>query len=81
MKAQKRSRSIPLLFLYPRRVMGWVVNAPHRPLSGPVPIAQEAGWATGPIWTGPEYVAPTGLDPRTVQTIASGYTEYAIPTS
>ena len=26
-----------------------------------VPIAQEAGWAPGPVWTGVENVAPTGI--------------------
>jgi hypothetical protein len=24
----------------------------------PVPIAQEAGWASGPVWTGEENLAP-----------------------
>jgi hypothetical protein len=28
---------------------------------GPVPIVQEAGWAQGPIWTGAENLAPTGI--------------------
>jgi hypothetical protein len=27
----------------------------------PVPILQEAGWATGPVWTGAENLAPTGI--------------------
>jgi len=27
----------------------------------PVPIAQEAGWAPGPVWTGAENLAPTGI--------------------
>ena len=26
-----------------------------------VPIAQEAGWASGPVWTGAENHAPTGI--------------------
>ena len=33
----------------------------------PVPIVQEAGWA------------PPGFDPRTVQPVASRYTDWAIP--
>ena len=44
--------------------MGWVVNATPRPLytgKDPVPIVQEAGWASGPVWTGAENVAPTGI--------------------
>ena len=27
----------------------------------PVPIVQEAGWAPGPVWTGAEYLALTGI--------------------
>jgi hypothetical protein len=27
----------------------------------PVPIVQEAEWAPGPVWTGAENVAPTGI--------------------
>ena len=27
----------------------------------PVPIVQEAGWAPGPVWTGMENLAPTGI--------------------
>jgi hypothetical protein len=36
-----------------------------RPLStpgkDPVPIVQEVGWAPGPVWTGVEILAPTGI--------------------
>jgi hypothetical protein len=60
--------------------MGCVVNATARPLylreRDPVHILQEAGWAPGPVWTGAENLAPlTGLDPRTVQPVASRYTD------
>jgi hypothetical protein len=45
--------------------MGWVANATPRPLStpgkDPVCIVQEAGWAPGPVWTGAENLAPTGI--------------------
>jgi hypothetical protein len=27
----------------------------------PVTIVQEAGWAPGPVWTGAENLAPTGI--------------------
>jgi hypothetical protein len=27
----------------------------------PVPIVQEAEWAPGPVWTGAENLAPTGI--------------------
>jgi len=26
-----------------------------------VPIVQEAGWASGPVWTGAENLTPTGI--------------------
>ena len=43
----------------------------------PVPIVQEAGWAPGPVWRGAENLAPppSGFDPRTVQLVASCYTD------
>ena len=63
--------------------MGWVVNATLRPLyprkRDPVPIAQEAGWAPEPVWTGAENLALTRFDHRTVQSIAIRYSNYAIP--
>ena len=31
------------------------------PGKDPVPIVQEAGWASGPVWTGAEKLAPTGI--------------------
>ena len=31
------------------------------PGKDPVPIAQEAGWAPGSVWTGAENLAPTGI--------------------
>jgi hypothetical protein len=31
------------------------------PGKNPVPIVQEAGWAPGPVWTGAETLAPTGI--------------------
>jgi len=47
------------------------------PGKDPVPIVQEAGWAPGPVWKGAENLAPPGFDPRTVQPVASRYTDYA----
>ena len=45
------------------------------PWKDPVPIVQETGWATGPVWTGAENLAPPESDPRTVQPVASRYTD------
>ena len=41
----------------------------------PVPIVQEAGWTPGPVWTGTENFAPTGIRSLTVQAKASRYTD------
>jgi len=27
----------------------------------PIPIVEEATWASGPVWTGAEHLAPTGI--------------------
>ena len=54
--------------------MGWVATATPRPLYNserdPVLIVQEAWWAPVSVWT--------GFDPRTVQSIPSRYTDYAV---
>jgi len=31
------------------------------PRKDPIPIAREAGWAPGPVWTGAENLASTGI--------------------
>ena len=49
------------------------------PGKDPVPIIQEAGWAPGLVWKGVEISPPPGFDPRTLQAIASHYTDWAIP--
>ena len=54
--------------------VGWSTPRPGRftPGKDPVPIVQEAGWASGPVWRGAENLAsPPGFDPRTVQPVAS----------
>ena len=51
------------------------VPAALYPGKDPVLIVQEAGCAPGPVWTGAENLAPPGLDPRTVQQVASHYTD------
>ena len=42
---------------------GWSTPRPGRftARKDTVPIVQEAGWAPGPIWTGAENLAPTGI--------------------
>ena len=48
------------------------------PGKDPVPNLQETGWASGPVWTGVENLAPPGFDPWTVQPVGSRYTDFAI---
>jgi hypothetical protein len=47
------------------------------PGKDPVPIVQEAGWASGSVWIGAENLTPPGFDPRTVQLIGNRYTDCA----
>ena len=60
---------------------GWGVSVTPRPpftsRKDPVPIVQEAGWAPGPVWTGAKNLAHTGIRSRTVQPVASRYTDWA----
>jgi len=59
------SRGIALPFHDHDTRRGWGVSVTPRPLftpeKNPVPIVQEAGWAPGPVWTGAENLAPTGI--------------------
>ena len=81
--AHRGSRGIALLFHDHGTRRGWGVSVTPRPLftpgKDPAPIVQEAGWAPGPVWTGAENLAPPppGFDPRTVQPVASRYTDWA----
>ena len=60
---------------------GWGVSVTPRqhltPGKDQVPIVQEAGWASGPVWTDAENLVPPGFDPRTVQPVGSRYTDWA----
>ena len=64
--AHRRSRDIALLFHGHGTRRGWGVSITPQslfiPWKEPVPIAQEDGWAPGPVWTGAENLAsPTGI--------------------
>jgi hypothetical protein len=56
---------------------GWSAPRPGRftPGKDPVPVVKEAGWVPGPVWIDAKNLAPTGFDPRTVQPVASHYTD------
>ena len=43
------------------------------------PLYRRLGGPLEPVWTGAENLAAPGFDPRTVQPVASRYTDYAIP--
>jgi hypothetical protein len=77
--AHRGSRGIALPFLDHGTRRGWGVSVTPRPLFTPrkdsVPIVQEAGWAPGLVWIGAENPA-SHRDPRTIQPVASCYTDY-----
>ena len=62
--AHRGSRGIDLT-IFDHGARRWGKSFTPRPLfaSGKdlVPIVQEAGWAPGPVWTGAENLAPTGI--------------------
>jgi hypothetical protein len=62
---------------------GWMVNATPQLLypreRDRASITQEPGWASGPVWTGAQDLAPPpGFQPPIVQPVASCCTNYAI---
>jgi hypothetical protein len=63
--AHRGSRGIALLLHDHGTKRGWGVSVTPRQLfttgKDPVPIVQEAGWASRPVWTGAENLAPTGI--------------------
>jgi len=78
---QKVDRGIALLFHDRGTRTWWVVRPTPRPHFTPgkdaVPIVKLAGWAPGPVWTGAEYLAPTGIRSRNIQPVVSSYTDWA----
>jgi hypothetical protein len=63
--AHRGSRGIAILFHDHGTRRGWGVSVTPRPHctpgKDPVPIVQEAGWTPGPVWTGAENLALTGI--------------------
>jgi hypothetical protein len=63
--AHRGSRGTALLLHDHGTSRGWGVSVTPRPLftpgKDPVPIVQEAGCAPGPVWTGVENLASTGI--------------------
>ena len=63
--AHRGSRGIALPFHDHGTTRGWGARFTPRPLitlgKDLVPIVHEAGWGPGPVWTGAENLAPTGI--------------------
>ena len=63
--AHRGSRGIAIPFHDHGTRRGGGFSVTPRPLftpgKDPVPIIQEVGWAPGPVWTGAENLAPTGI--------------------
>jgi hypothetical protein len=58
----------------------WLVHSGRfNHMKKPVSIVQEAGWLSGPALTLRKSSHIRGFDLRTVQLVASRYTNYAIP--
>jgi hypothetical protein len=63
---------------------GWVVKdtpRPRYPRERPGTHCIGAGWKPVPVWTDGKISPPTGFDHRTIQPVASSYTDWAIPPS
>ena len=58
---------------------GRLTQRPGRftPGKDPESTVEEVGWTPGPVWTGAENRAHTGIRFRTVYTVASPYTDYS----
>jgi hypothetical protein len=79
LKAQRGRRGIALLFVLPRRYMGgWSTTCRFTPGNDAVPIALEGGCAHGRYGQVRKISPSQGFDPRTVQPVASRYSDYAI---
>jgi len=63
--ANRWSRGLALLFHDHGTRRGWRVSVTPRSLftpgKDPIPIVQGTGWAPGPVWTGAENLAATGI--------------------
>jgi hypothetical protein len=76
MKIQKGAAEVYTLSLTSAlNVVG--VKATSRSLY-PVPMVQEARWASGPVWTSAKTSPTSGLDLQTVYPTAKRCTDYAI---
>jgi hypothetical protein len=77
--AHKGSRGITLPFHDHGTRSGWGVSVTPQPLhtlgKDTVPLVQEAGWAPGPVWTGAENLAPTGIRSPDRSAPTSRYTD------
>jgi len=82
-KAQRGSKGLTLLFLWPRRLLGWVVSAtPRRFTPGKetlYPLYKRLGVPQGRSGRLRNISPPPKFHPRIFQAVASRYADYAIP--
>ena len=80
--AHRGSRGIALPFHDHGTIRGQGVSITPLPLftprKDPVPIVQEAGWVPGPVWTGAENLAPTGIRSPNRPVRSQSLTDHAI---
>jgi hypothetical protein len=82
MQAQRGGRGIALSLLDFDATRGWAVNATPRPLYPLGKIPPLYRWLVVPRdWSGQvrKISPPPGYEPRTVQSVGSHYTDYAVP--
>ena len=79
MKAQRRNwrYSSTLSLTSALYTDGWSTPRPGRFI--PLPIVQEAGWASGSVWMATEMSPIPALEPGTAQPVTISYADYAIP--
>ena len=63
MKSQRSSRGIHLLLISALDVVNAITRPLYTPERDPVPVALEAGWASGSVWMGAENLARTDSIP------------------
>ena len=74
--AHRGSRGIALLFLDHVTIWGWGVSVTPRPLFTRYPLYRRLGGPQGRSGQVRKISPPPGFDPRTVQPVASRYTNY-----
>ena len=75
---------VAVVHLRPIRLNGCAAEQRHNSFTSrvkkdPIPSVPDVGWASKSAWTDMENFAPPGFGPRTIEPVASRFTNYAIP--